>query len=46
MKEIKMRKQINAYFGNARVRYFVFFSWCENGTSNNACSASKRTCNL
>ena len=30
-------------FGNVYVRYFVFFSWCENMTCNNACNTDKIT---
>ena len=41
--KIKMLEQINAYFGNAYVRYFVLFSWCENMTCNNACNTDKIT---
>ena len=37
----KMQKKINAYFGNAYVRCFVLFSWCENITSNNACNTDE-----
>ena len=33
-----MRKKINAYFGNAYVRYFVLFSCCKNVTCKNACN--------
>ena len=32
---------MNAYFGNAYVRCFVFFSWCENMTYNNTCNTDK-----
>ena len=37
-----MFKCINAYFGNAYVRYF-FFSWFENMTCNNACYTDELT---
>ena len=37
-----MSKEINAYLGNAYVRY-LFFSWCENMTFNNACNIDKET---
>ena len=43
MKEIKMCKQINAYFGNAYARYFLFFSWCENMIRKNACNTDDIT---
>ena len=38
---MQMRKYINAYFGNAYVRYFVFFSCRENMTCNNACNTKE-----
>ena len=42
-KKMQMRKKINTYFGNAYVRYFRFFSWCENMTCNNACNTDEIT---
>ena len=38
-----MLKKVNTYFGNAYVRYFVFFSWCENLSCNNACKIDDTT---
>ena len=38
-----MLKWINTYFGNAYVRYFVFFFWCENLSCNNACTTDETT---
>ena len=38
-----MLKNINTYFGNAYVRYFVFFSWCKNLLCNNACKIDDTT---
>ena len=38
-----MRKLKNVYFGNAYVRYFVLFYWCENMTGNNACNTDEIT---
>ena len=37
-----MRKEINAYLGNAYVRHLLF-SWCKNMTFNNTCNIDKET---
>ena len=46
MKEIKLFKYINTYFGNAYVRYFVLFSWCKNFPCNNIKWNNIVFCNL
>ena len=39
MKEIKMLKEMNTYFGNAYVRFFFFFfSFCENFNAIMSCN--------